>query len=272
MVNLKEKIEFTKDVKRFAVRDLGIAPNDSFEKADLNLGKIYCFFAAPKKGEITASRDKYNAFYNLSDLRAYSQKIDNTKYDKYSRIVEAVGSAKIPIGTGLLKASKCREVFVILHEEVHIHLIENGVKLDDRIEESIANHFGINGMIEYFQKNHQSLKKAVHYVANMEFKSSLTNRIVKEYNKTCPDTIDPQTRIYTDIRMLEALLEENILRKDNSINKAKIQDDYVYTQKYFHVKKILDGTHLHEYIKMLTDYGKPILTLDNLREAVGKTA
>ncbi len=269
---LEERLTLIKDIKRFAVEEAGIIANDSFTTTNLELKTIYCFFAAPKKGEIKATRENYESFYDSNELVRYSTKFSKKKYDKYVRKVEAIGSEDVPITPGLINADTHRLIYIMNHENIHIHFELNNIKINKNLEEPICDYIAFDTAKQYTKKYAPKYTRAIQQYQNKIFRHhQLFNDIITTYNQTCPETILPDTKIFKNIKTLEKIFEKSIdaiLREDNSINKAILQDAYVYSKEAINVVNILQNTTGQDCLKKIVSYDKPINTLDDLREAI----
>ncbi|MFA5887992.1 MAG: aminopeptidase [Candidatus Nanoarchaeia archaeon] len=153
MVNLEERIALARDVKRFAVEELGISPNPSFKRVEEDNKKsrfygVYCSYK--DRIESAAGRMGFIRCDNRADWENVSAKWEKAGFDIFAVTWEALSSSVCPITKFLLKAPKHRLVYVILHENSHIHESMNGFNLPYNIDEALACSFGLKGSRLYF--------------------------------------------------------------------------------------------------------------------------
>lgn len=153
MVNLEERIALARHVKRFAVEELGIFPNPSFERVEEDNKKsrfygVYCSYK--DRIESAAGKMGFIECGNRANWKNISAKWEKAGFDTFAITWEALGSRVCPITKFLLKAPKHRLVYVILHENSHIQERMNRFNLPYKIDEALACSFGLKGSQLYF--------------------------------------------------------------------------------------------------------------------------
>jgi predicted aminopeptidase len=152
-MNNLEKIELIKDIKKFAVHRLGISPNPSFKK--VGGGKTFHSLYASRTDKLESIITGRYRNLGYTDKEKEECKRDeklliSKGHDVLRITFEAVGSENCPITDSMLKSSKTRLAYLVLHENFHIHCIKNPVKFNVAVEEAIADCFAYQGSLMYF--------------------------------------------------------------------------------------------------------------------------
>lgn len=159
MVNLEERISLAKDLKRFAVEELGISSNPSFEKVSSR--KEYYNIYCSRKDRIEPAVNELGTLqfcrgWEWNDRRRWKKSIKELQHqdiDIYPVTFGALGFETCPITRSLLDADIPCLAYIVLHENVHIHCSKNSFNLPLIVEEAVANCFAYSGALAYFNRN-----------------------------------------------------------------------------------------------------------------------
>lgn len=154
MGNLESKIKLILDIKEFAVKEMGIAPNNSFRKVN-NIDAVYGLYASRKDQIKSIIRDKweYKSYENKNDCEKEEKLLKAKGYDVLKVKFEAWADKNFQITNSLIASSKTRIAYVVLHENFHIHCEEKNIVLKPSIEESLGDCFAYQSSLEYFAFN-----------------------------------------------------------------------------------------------------------------------
>lgn len=153
MVNLEERVALAKDVKRFAVEELGISPNPSFERVEEDEKKsefygIYCSY----RDRIESAAGEYGFIIcgNHTEWQNKSVELEKADFDTHAVTWEALSTEDCPMTKSLLESPDERLAYVILHENSHIQHNAHKFSLPYNFDEALATCFGFKGTELYF--------------------------------------------------------------------------------------------------------------------------
>jgi predicted aminopeptidase len=154
MGNLENKTKLILDIKKFAVKELGIAPNNSFKRVN-NIDAVYALYASRKDKikSVIGGKWKYKPYENKNDCEKEEKFLKARGYDVLKVKFEAWADKNFQITNSLIACSKTRIAYIVLHENFHIHCEEKKIFLEPSIEESLGDCFAYQGSLEYFASN-----------------------------------------------------------------------------------------------------------------------
>lgn len=154
MADLEERIGLVKDIKRFAVKRLGVSENPSFNRVG-GVDVFHVLYASRTEGIESAIENKWgNRVYEDEDECKKDEEVLQSKgYDVLRMTWEAIGTEDCPITSSMLGCSKTRVAYLVLHENFHIHCRKNPARFSLAVEEAIADCFAYQGALLYFASN-----------------------------------------------------------------------------------------------------------------------
>jgi len=159
MVDLEARIKLVKDIKRFAIKELGIAPNDSFRKVAKTEGLYVIYVSKKERIEMVAD----GAFPNKKDCNAFQRDMQSQGFEIFWGLISGWGDEDCPITQSLIKRTKIFLTETVLHENFHIHCDKSNIRLKFCVEEAVADFFAYKSALDYFQKND---KRMITHVKN----------------------------------------------------------------------------------------------------------
>lgn len=239
-----EKVAFIKDVKQFAVKELGIAPNPSFQRISSD-DIFYALYASRKDKLESVIRGKWRhwAFEDKKECKKDEEAYKKNEYDVLSIQCEGVGDINCPITPSLLRATKTRMAYVVLHENFHINIEENRWRFNPAIEEALCDTFAEQGARLYFAHDNRML-----YHQNKDFDEWLT---FYNYINT---SLNQLTNAYTQSKKAGRKMLQQVKKTAKKIKKVKypINNAYFVRQQLYApfarpVYDALQGLHPKEY-------------------------
>lgn len=249
MVNLEERIALARDVKRFAVEEMGISPNPSFEKVERDEKKsrfygIYCSYK--DRIESAAGKQGYIKCSNRAEWKNKSAEWEKAGFDTFAVTWEALGFKACPITKFLLKSAKHRLVYVILHENSHIQHDIGKFNLPYKIDEALACSFGFKGTQMYFSAHAPHMNR----VADKQRNNKLS--FFDKINHYVSLANESYSRSFEEGR---AVLEEadREIRPFRNLPGKKLNNAYLLSFVYYSDKtkivwELLKGIHPREYM------------------------
>lgn len=187
MENLEERIKLVKDIKKFAVKKLGICENGSFENVSGDK-HAYVVYASRRDKIEPAMGRAYEIFEKKGDCDILQKELKKRGFDTIQVLWEAWGSEECPITQSILRASKTRLSYLVLHENFHIHCKKKDIKLEPHIEEAVGNVFAYQGSLIYFRDRNPWVIQHIErdFIRDLtydEFVKRYTDELNKAYEK-----------------------------------------------------------------------------------------
>ena len=155
MVNLDERIKLIKDIKKFTIKRLGIIPNSSFETFE-DTATFFAIYASKKDKVESVLGEWGNEFFkDEGECLERKSELDLDGFDTLQMTWEAHGSKDCPITPAMLKGSKNRLTYLVMHENWHVHCRERKINFDLAVEEAIGDTIAYQGALLYWQDNPQ---------------------------------------------------------------------------------------------------------------------
>ena len=249
MRKLEEMVNLVKELKAYAVTELGISENPSFQSVEE--GEWFYGIYVSRTDCIEPYFKNYGTCETYTDEKEWRDRIaDLSKYDiDINPVVwEALGFKECQIKKSLLRASKSRLSYVVLHENAHIHCEINNLKVGGQVEESLADCFAFEGARIYFSKNNPDMAKQMTQMQNhyFEFYTSLNelySRINEAYNRSKEEgraLLETAGDIFSTFRR-----KKNLKYK---VNNATLLSHKNYSTHSRQVFEALKGIHPREYM------------------------
>lgn len=192
ILNLEERICLVKDIKRFAVQQLGITPNPIFSKVG-ETDSFYIIYASrtDRIESVISYTSRNRAFRDIRSCQEYQRKLESKGYDTLRVRVEAFGDRNCFITKSLLRNSKTRIAYVVLHESFHVHCRQAKINPSRSVEEAVANCFAYQGSILYFQSNphmpHHIRQFVKDWMRFYDFANKYLIQLEKTYKEDTPN-------------------------------------------------------------------------------------
>ncbi|MFH1065757.1 MAG: hypothetical protein V1734_04605 [Nanoarchaeota archaeon] len=170
MYKLEEMVDLAKELKAFAVSELGISENPSFQSVED--GEWFYGIYTSRTDRIEPYFKGYPSCEDHKDKIKWEERIaELSKYDIniYPIKVEAQGFKECQIKKSLIRNSKSRLAYVVLHENVHIHCDINNIQVGRQVEESLADCFAYEGARLYFSKTNPAMARQMTKLQNYYF-------------------------------------------------------------------------------------------------------
>ena len=251
MTNLEKNIKLVKNIKRFAVEEMGITPNKSFEKV-ISSEEFYCLYVS--------QQDKIESIFDIpedgeflgdnKDAAEMRRRIFSKEgYHTLLFSFEGYGGEECQISQSLLKDSTCRLAYVVLHENFHTHREKKELNLELCIEEAVGNYFAYQASLIYFKKHD---KKVIPYVES-DFKWMLkygdfVNKYLELLNKAYSENKLEKAKEL----LFDAEIEARELGSNEEINNAFFLREKNYYAKQIEVFKALKNTQPQDYVRDTT--------------------
>ncbi|MBU2637668.1 MAG: hypothetical protein KJ955_01725 [Nanoarchaeota archaeon] len=244
MSDLEERVAFVKDLKRFAVEELGVSQNPSFEKINLKTSWLYAIYvslpdiiASPWEGH--SGCKCYKA--DKKEWTARKRQFESYGWHIWPQRWEAEGIAECPITKAALKATKTRVAYLILHENTHIHCLINNIELPRDIEEPLADCVAYHGALLYYQRNN-----AMIYHIKQEFDQwAKQMKIINKYHSLINEAYSKNPKKVKSL--LQAVQKE--LNMSKPANNAFFIAFGRYSLRQFDVFEALRDLHPKEYLQ-----------------------
>ncbi|MEI7718264.1 MAG: hypothetical protein WCI72_00220 [archaeon] len=151
MAGFQEKMEVIRDLKRFAVHELGIYPNHAFERMGREKDVYVLYVSEPDCIKSTIKgRECCEIFNSRAERHAAARKWVNEGKD-ILKVDSPACSTSYLITKQLLEATDCGKAYTLFHEQFHVHCEKKPVKLKMDIEESAADVFAYQAASEFFK-------------------------------------------------------------------------------------------------------------------------
>ena len=265
--DLEQQLELISDIKKFCIEGLGMIPNPSFTK--ITDQKYYCgLYACPKDAIKTALPDgqTHHVYDNFTDRNSEASELIKKGLDIYKVRWEGVGSEDSQITRSLLKATKIRKTYLIIHENVHIHVEKIGLRKNIilPIEEAIADQVAYQGALIFYKENKlmQSFteKRKRHDEEFYAWCMKYTQNLSEAYEKYpfLGQKILSQAKIEYD---------EKYRKKNNrkEVNNALFYRESFYARYQKDVKEILSDKDPKEYLRIISGANSRIHSMEDLR-------
>ena len=152
MAGFQEKMGVIRDLKRFAVHELGIYPNHAFERMGREKDVYVLYVSEPDRIKSTIKgRECCEIFNSRAERHAAARKWVEEGKD-ILKVDSPACSTSYLITKQLLEATDCGKAYTLFHEQFHIHCEKKPVKLRMDIEESAADVFAYQAASEFFKE------------------------------------------------------------------------------------------------------------------------
>lgn len=185
MRDLEETISIVRDAKRFALENLGISQNPSFTTTgDF---KTYFIVYASRHDRIESVLGEWSnePFDNPEECNRRENELQSQGNDTLQMTWETKGSNDCPITSSMTKISKTRLIYLVFHENWHIHCRLNEIKLQPNIEEAAGDCFAYQAALLYCDSNPQlkgNMKRDfMEWLQFYEFANKHTERLEAAY-------------------------------------------------------------------------------------------
>lgn len=167
MVDLEARVKLVKDLKKFAVKELGIVPNRSFTR--MNKANIYYLIYVSESEDIEWADTKL--FSSRKECNEFNKEMKSQGYHTFWRLIEGFGDGSCPITLPLIKGKRARLETVVFHENYHIHSREKNFNIALPVEEAIADVFAYKAALEYHQKHDKFMPRHIkkYFQENVSF-------------------------------------------------------------------------------------------------------
>lgn len=192
---LKEKIRFVQEVKRFGEDRLGLKKTYNYTKFYETEGPVLYVVTASEKDRLKLNiwnfpiigKVTYKSFFKLKDALKEEEKLRKKGLDTFIQGVCAystLGWFRDPIFSSLLKLDESILANVILHEMVHNTIYFKGeTEFNEQIATFIGNRGTIEFLIEKYGKNSEKVFLAKNYQEDDYLFSKWINEICKELSE-----------------------------------------------------------------------------------------
>ena len=268
--NIKVKIVLVADVKRFAVKELGLTDHDNYNHYIPIQGNYVVYnLSASRKDQLKpviwtfpiVGRVPYLGFFKLQDAKTTQKELQEKGYDTLLRGVSAystLGFFKDPLFSTMTRYKEESLINVIIHEMVHGTIF---IRNDVKFNEALATFIGNKGTLLFLEKKYGSNKKWIERAKKDDHDDLLFSHFMKEmikgvnafYNRPIPqqEKIKKRGAIY---KKYQTLFEKTIVPK-------------LKTKKYQHFPKIKLNNALilsfRRYYYDLTLFEKVFHHMDN---------
>lgn len=253
MHKLEDMVNLVKGLKLFAVTELGISENPSFQSVEegKEKGKWFYGIYTSRTDRIEPYFKDYGPYETYTDEKQWRDRIaDLSKYDiDINPVVwEALGFKECQIKKSLLRASKSRLSYVVLHENVHIHCKMNSIDCGRQVEEALADCFAYEGARMYFSKTNPAIVRQItqlqtHYLEFYTSLNELYSKINEAYSRSKEEgraLLETAEDIFRPFRR-----KKNLKFK---VNNATLLSHKNYSTHSRQVFEALKGIHPREYM------------------------
>lgn len=252
--NIKERLELIRDLKRFAVDELGIPKNPSFEERTHSKGLHVVYASRKDRLQLPPPQWEFGRSGTIQfEQKKYclgaKRELDTAGFDTNYVYWEAYGSKNCPIFDSLLTCRKTRVAYVVLHEQFHIHAKMRGLSFKLNIEEAIADCFADAAALLFFGSDSSVIRKmnknAEEWKKLVKFVNDYTLRLNQAYARD----FDEGRALLKESR--EVAVEQSICtaRFSPQINNAFFLRQGYYASMDEPVQHVLADLHPGDYIK-----------------------
>ncbi len=253
MDTLEERITLIKDIKKFALRTLGISQNSSFTKIS-DLDAFFVVYASKKDCiESVLGRWGNERFEEQEECRQREKELETQGYDTLQMAWEAYGAEDCPITKSMIKSSKTRLTYLVLHENWHIHCTQNRIRLTPKVEEAVGDCFAYQGALLYHDSNPQMKSRVERNFQEWLQFYAFANKYLQQLEKAYGSDISQAPGIFQaardDARELRAMVTSKEVRQRLAlpINNAFFLRVQYYAPKALPVYQALRNIDPREY-------------------------
>lgn len=149
--DLRARRRFVRELRRFGEDHLGLGFDDSFRKYDPGLSAAHWLYSVYPDRFVSA-HDQGTPFrftWKLNQARAWERGCLRKGLHTYLYSAEAHGGTACPITPGLLRASRVRQAYVVLHEAWHATLRREQICMPYALEEATGRVVGVMGAVQF---------------------------------------------------------------------------------------------------------------------------
>lgn len=189
---IKEKIIFIQEVKRFGEEKLGLKKTGSYSKFFNTKGPLLFVITASEKDKLKPyswkfpilGRVTYKSFFNIKDALKEKKKLEKKGFDTFIRGICAystLGWFEDPIFSPMLELDIPTLANIIIHEMVHTTIYFKG---ETEFNEQIATFIGNEGAIQFLEQKYGIDSEMVLWAKdNLEDDIRFSNWMKKVYKK-----------------------------------------------------------------------------------------
>ncbi len=212
---LKAKIRFVQEVKRFGEERLGLKKTKNFSKYFETRGPILYVLTASRKDKLELyswkfpiiGRVTYKSFFRLKDALKEKEKLSEKGFDTFIQSVCAystLGWFRDPIFSSLLDLEEPILANVILHEMVHSTIYFKG---ETEFNEQIATFIGNRGTIEFLIEKYGIDSEKVLFAKDYQDDDYLFSKWIDQVCKELSEFYDQPISIEEKLRRREEVFE-----------------------------------------------------------------
>jgi hypothetical protein len=280
---LENKLALIKDVKRFCVEELGLAPNEAYTTIVNSKQIFYAVYSCSKYELKPIEEDReFDVFKSGFWCKAYSFMEKTMGLDTYiektlsatERKEKEIGSTT-PITKQMLMSPEIIMIQTIFHENAHMHLRHHKSDYIARhIEEPIADYFAYQASHLYY-RNDKKMKEDINIIKEKDDKfKNWCRKNIEELSETY-NIREKNAESYRISKekgrkiCLEARKEYETFtgRKDN-VNSAFFLSWMPYVKCAREVEEILKDKNPRDYIKILAQSQSTIYNPEQLKSII----
>lgn len=214
-IELKAKIRFVQEVKRFGEERLGLKETKNYSKYFETRGPILYVLTASRKDKLELyswkfpiiGRVTYKSFFRLKDALKEKEKLNEKGFDTFIQSVCAystLGWFRDPIFSSLLDLEEPILANVILHEMVHGTIYFKG---ETEFNEQIATFIGNRGTIEFLIEKYGIDSEKVLFARDYQDDDYLFSKWIDQVCKELSEFYDQSISIEEKLRRREEVFE-----------------------------------------------------------------
>ncbi len=181
----RKKVKLVKDLKGFAVEELGIPENRAFSRVS-NVRTRHVVYHS-KADEIRPALENsrgWNGFDDKSEALSLQMELQQEGHHTLYMTWETYANKKkmdCPLTSSMLEASKARLSYLVFHELFHLHCKIDDVKGKLSLEEAMADVFAYTASLEYFPKDKGIIRHYAEFDEYIKWGDKYLRRLKRAY-------------------------------------------------------------------------------------------
>lgn len=154
MTKLQSRIEFVHALVAYGEQKLGLRFAGSFARYDSRRSQAHWLYSVHPDRLESALKDNepFRFSWDLARVRRWERDERRRGRHTYLYSAEAHGGVACPVLPGLLRASRARQGYVVLHEAWHVTLRIEQIRMPYVLEEATGRVVGVMGAIDFAER------------------------------------------------------------------------------------------------------------------------